>query len=142
MAKAKRTGRPSKYTPALADEIVTDIAQGVTLSEICRRDHMPDRSTVYDWMRNDEVLSQRIARARDQGFDAIADSCVSIADEVKPDAAEVAKARLRVETRLKLLAKWDPKRYGERVDHTSSDGSMSPKPTVIEFVAPDDPGED
>lgn len=23
------------------------------------------------------------------------------------------------------------------VDHSSSDGSMSPKPTVIEFVAPD-----
>jgi hypothetical protein len=28
---------------------------------------------------------------------------------------------------------WQDKR---EVDHTSSDGSMSPKPTVIEFVAP------
>jgi hypothetical protein len=27
--------------------------------------------------------------------------------------------------------------FTDRVDHTSSDGSMSPKPTVIEFVTPD-----
>lgn len=37
--------------------------------------------------------------------------------------------KLQIETRLKLLAKWDPKRYGDRVttDLTSSDGSMSPQ---------------
>ena len=30
------------------------------------------------------------------------------------NAEFVARSRLRVDTRLKLLAKWDPKRYGER----------------------------
>jgi hypothetical protein len=31
------------------------------------------------------------------------------------DGGDVQNRKLRIETRLKLLAKWDPKRYGERV---------------------------
>ena len=30
------------------------------------------------------------------------------------NAEHIQRSKLRVETRLKLLAKWDPKRYGER----------------------------
>jgi phage terminase small subunit len=41
---------------------------------------------------------------------------------------------------LELLGK-ELGMFKDQLDHTSSDGSMSPKPTVIEFVAPD-AGED
>lgn len=126
-------GRPSSYTEALADEVVRDISEGVTLSDICRRDHMPNRSTVYAWMRENEEFSQRIARARDLGFDAIAEEVLTIVDDdsrdweairdddgtitgVKVDGEHVQRSKLRAEYRLKLLAKWDPKRYGDKVD--------------------------
>jgi hypothetical protein len=31
------------------------------------------------------------------------------------NAEHVQRSKLRIETRLKLLAKWNPKKYGERV---------------------------
>jgi hypothetical protein len=42
-----------------------------------------------------------------------------------PDSEWISRSRLRVETRLKLLAKWDPKRYGEAtlLKHADADGN-------------------
>lgn len=121
-------GRPTKRTDAIVDAICRQIAGGETLSAICRKDSMPDRTTVYDWINADETLSQRFARARDLGFDAIADEALGIADDGSRDYQEsddgrlvadhdhIARARLRVETRLKLLAKWSPKKYGDKIE--------------------------
>jgi hypothetical protein len=46
----------------------------------------------------------------------------------------IQRAKLRIETRLNLLAKWDPKRYGARIqnEHSSPDGG----PLKIEYVLP------
>lgn len=125
----------------LIAEICDRLAKGETLASICRDMHMPDRTTVFDWSKADETISQRIARAREAGFDAIAEQCLEIADDgsgdFKPiaalagedgngpkafDSEHVQRAKLRVETRLKLLAKWDPKRYGDKqqVEHSGA----------------------
>jgi hypothetical protein len=70
------------------------------------------------------------ARARLEGFDQIALDALRIADtqvegvEITIDdmgkttekrSDMLGHRKLQVETRLKLLAKWDPKRYGDRV---------------------------
>lgn len=116
------TGRPSKFTPELFDEICERISKGETLASICR-DKDLGASTVYDWMAADEDLAGRFARARVKGFDAIAEGTLEIIDEPPPttamggtDSGHVAWAKARVETRLKLLAKWDPKRYGDKLE--------------------------
>lgn len=123
------TGRPSSFTPERFDEIIERLSAGEPLAQICRDDHMPGLTTVYDWMRKDEALSERFARAREAGFDMIAQEALRIADtpvegvrtKMSEDGLEVTKEdmlghrKLQVETRLKLLAKWDPKRYGDRV---------------------------
>ena len=49
--------------------------------------------------------------ARERGGHEIADQCIEIADDQEEDPAS---RRVRVETRLKLLAKWHPTRYGEQ----------------------------
>lgn len=106
---------------------------------------MPAWRTVYDWRDADPEFAARIARARDSGFDAIAEEALEIADtpqegiRVESDASGFKTVRedmlghrkLRVETRLKLLAKWSPKRYGERVDVAHS-GNLSLEATVAE----------
>ena len=61
--------------------------------------------------QGDEEIARQIARARSDGYDTIAVDALKIADDRKGD---VPRDKLRVETRLKLLAKWDPKRYGDR----------------------------
>lgn len=87
---------------------------------------MPAWRTVYDWKNADAAFSARIAGAREAGFDAIAHECLDIADETAFDTIEgenglrantewISRSKLRVETRLKLLAKWDPQRYGDKI---------------------------
>lgn len=143
-APKKKTGRPSKYTPEIAQEMCNLLAEGIPLREICRREGFPAWRTVYDWMYRDDQavaagggvgLSASIARAREIGYDALAEQCLMIADtpqmgrrtvyssgaEEDEDSMTVTEEdmlghrKLQIETRLKLLAKWDPKRFGDRV---------------------------
>jgi len=135
---AKPMGRPkgsgSKWTEAIAAEIAERISQGEPLAQICRDERMPGLSTVYDWMDERPDFAGRIARARIAGYDMIAQEALAIADtpaegvveKLEPNEAGqlcvverrredmLGHRKLQVETRLKLLAKWDPKRYGER----------------------------
>lgn len=143
-------GRPSKFTEAIVDEICERLSNGETLRSICRDEHIPHWNTVYQWMADDATISVRIARARDLGADAIAEGTVEIIDQEperdqygKIDPGWVAHQKLRAEHRLKLLAKWQPKKYGDKVAHdlTSSDGSMSP-PKIITLCPPDERTKD
>lgn len=123
-------GRKSTFDQSLADEIVERLSNGEPLRAICRDEHMPSWRTVYDWLSAYPDFSTRIARARELGADAIAESCLDIADDATNDWMEkhdregnavgwqingdhVQRSKLRIETRLKLLAKWQPKKYGE-----------------------------
>lgn len=117
-------GRPSSYTEECAQEICDRLTAGEPLSQICRDDHMPSVRTVYSWKAVHEDFSTRIAHAREDGHDYIAAECLSIADETnndtintengdRPNAEWIARSKLRIWTRLELLKKWDPKRYGD-----------------------------
>lgn len=124
----KKRGQPSKFTEKLADEICIRLSSGETLRSICRDERMPAWRTVYDWMEADPTFSARIARAREKGFDAIAEEALEIANtpvtgeeiEEGPDGRKVKKAdmlghrKLQIWTRLQLLAKWSPKKYGDK----------------------------
>ncbi|WP_108270326.1 terminase [Stenotrophomonas maltophilia] len=152
--------RPTKKNDKLLQEITERLSQGEPLAQICRDEGMPAARTVREWQQTDESVSAAIARAREEGFDAIAAECLRIADTPLPGKIEkrellgvvkhkdedgkeqsvalpeaelvvteertedmLGHRKLQIETRLKLLAKWDPKRYGERlaVDHGVQD---------------------
>lgn len=140
-AVKRKQGRPSKRAPDIEQEICDRLSKGEPLAAICRDDHMPHPNTVREWMGADEEFSSAIARAREDGHDWIAAECLRIADTpmegvetiVKPTGNEEKRGdmlghrKLQIETRLKLLAKWDPKRYGERINqhHSGSIGLES-----------------
>lgn len=121
MATKKPTNRPTKYTEALVAEICDRISEGTPLREICREADKPSWVTIYNWIARDDELALRFSRARELGTDAIAEDAMAILDEVperieggKMDSAFVQWQKNRVELRLKLLAKWNPKRYGDK----------------------------
>lgn len=98
------------------------IASGKTLSDFCRQPSRPDRRTITRWVAADPVLQQRFAEARRIGHDVIAELTIALADAPLPvgpdgriDPALVQQRRLQVDTRLRLLAKWDSARYGDKV---------------------------
>lgn len=124
-------GRPSTYTEQVAEAICNRLSEGEPLREICRDEGMPAWRTVYGWVQAHPEFNARIARARELGFDAIAEDALAIADDGRNDWMEkydkegrsvgyelngehVQRSKLRIESRLKLLAKWCPKKYGER----------------------------
>lgn len=58
-------GRPSVFTPALAQRIADGIASGKNLLDVCDEPGMPDPRTVQRWMTVDADFSSSIARARE-----------------------------------------------------------------------------
>ena len=120
---------PAKKTPKLIEEVLSRIAQGETLASLGRELNFHPTSW-SQWVHDDEDLAIAYAQARDVGADVIADDVLRIIDEEpervvqideegnkstsRLDSAGVAWARNRAELRLKLLAKWHPKKYGDK----------------------------
>lgn len=130
---------PATYSTEERDYIIATVLDGLRLGTpltvLCGAEGMPCDDTVRAWAEKDEALARDIARAREAGFDKIALEALAIADETskdtvtsetgdRPNSEWITRSRLRVDTRLKLLAKWDPKRYGDAttVKHADADG--------------------
>jgi hypothetical protein len=130
--QAKRpTGRPTLYTPELVEEVCDRLSKGEPLTVICQDQHMPCDDTVRNWAASSDELSRAIARARATGFDAIAwRSRQTIRGKMQDEGGEstgdVQRDKAIVDHDLKLLAKWDPKRYGDRVAHVGGGNDDAP----------------
>jgi hypothetical protein len=126
---------PAQFLP----EVHAWIESGKTLRSYCRQPGKPSYGTVYDWLEQDAAQNSRFARARDLGEAQILQECLEIADNtqigqivtVKGDGSEEIKTadmlehrKLRIETRLKLLAKWNPKKYGDKTPGDSPDNPL------------------
>lgn len=112
--------RPSKRSVAVVDEIVNRLAHGEPLARICDDDHMPDFSTVWRWEADDEEFRKLTTHAREVGTHFLADDCITIAD----GPGDPADKRIRIDTRLRLIGKWNAKRYGDKVD-VGVDGTVN-----------------
>ena len=120
-----------KLVPQICDRLAT----GEPLTSICR-DLGMDRSTVRKWWNEDEAILKQIQQAREDGYHALAEECLEIADHTQEGVEIVERAgkkelhrgdmlghrKLRIETRLKLLAKWYPSHYGDKVEHEHKGG--------------------
>lgn len=109
-------GRPTDYTPALAEEICNAVAcasKGV--KKLCEDNkHWPSSFTVFNWLRNNEEFSHQYARAKMVQIAILVDEMLDIA----ADADDVNRARLEIDTRKWLACKLVPKVYGNKIDAT------------------------
>lgn len=112
--------------------ICARLSAGEPMTVICRDMGVSVR-TVNDWRKADAEIAAQFDEARELGFDAIAHECKTIADTPQLGVIEklepgedgelvvverrtedmLGHRKLQIETRLKLLAKWDPRRYGD-----------------------------
>lgn len=126
--------REIEPTPEIIERVLSQIQEGISLRKICKEKGSPSRTTFYRWLEQDENLRGQYARARERQADTLADQILDVANE-EPDPA---RARVKMDAIKWLAGKMKPSTYGDRVDHTSTDGSMSPQPASISFagVAP------
>ena len=112
-----RAGRPSTYTPEIAVQICTRLANGESLRQICRDKGMPKRDTVIAWLFKNGGFSGQYALARVAQADFYADEILDIADGPEGDSLlDVNRSRLRVDTRKWLMARMAPKKYGDSLE--------------------------
>lgn len=127
-------GRPSTFDPRIVDQMLNKLSDGVPLAEICREPGMPCPNTVRTWAKDRPELSEAIAHAREDGHDIISADLRKVARGGDGSSGDVVRDKLIVDTDLKLLAKWDPKRYGDKQQLEHS-GSIGATPTDPEQVA-------
>lgn len=104
-------GRPSIYSEELAESICERMRQGESLLSICCDDAMPDRSTVYKWIREREEFSDNYTQAREALADVWFEEVVGLADKGSYD---VQRDRLRVDSRKWAASRMAPRKYGDR----------------------------
>lgn len=138
-----KTGRPSKFTQAVALEICNRIAQGESLIQICRNsEHLPCKTTIINWLLcgkyKDFVV--QYTQAREAQMEHYSDEILEIADDGQNDWMEreskngetfevenhevLNRSRLRVDARKWLMSKLAPKKYGDKqtLEHSGPNG--------------------
>lgn len=91
------------------------------MSVICKDEDMPSYHTVLNWMGKYPEFLDRTARAKRDGTHALADQCIAISDDT---AIDPAHKRIMVDTRIRLIGKWNRVDYGDRIvqEVTGKDG--------------------
>ena len=113
----------------LKHDVLLGLAAGLPLTVVARNNGTSQQSVDY-WAKRDPAFAEEVAAARALGWDSLAAECLAIADDGRNDYVEqfndegesqgwrfnsenVLRSRLRIETRLKLLSKWDSGRYSD-----------------------------
>lgn len=135
-AIARKTGRPSDFTPEIANLICERLAEGESLRAICKDEEMPSARTVHRWLESKEewaeAFRQQYAHAREVQADTLADQVIEIADDTSGDPT---RDRLRVDARKWAASKLAPKRYGDKLAVGGADDLPPVKSSLtVEFV--------
>lgn len=149
-AKAKKERakkKPVKYTAAGGALICSLIAEGQSLTKICKLESMPHISTVMDWLARGTgenkrapyiAFAEQYARAREAQAEFYASEIIDIADDATQDelftdegkrvcnAEFVQRSKLRVDARKWIASKLLPKKYGEKAHVQLSDPDDKP----------------
>lgn len=142
-AEGSNRGRPTVFTSALAAEIFERMANGQTINSICRLEHMPGRTTVKRWRRDDpQGFGKDYDLAHADLVESWADDMIDIADDATNDWMDrqtqngtirvvdhehISRSALRVKTRQWMLSKLHQK-YADKVENKMT-GTMTVKIT-------------
>ena len=136
-------GRPTKYNQKIAAEICEWLSSGRSLRAYCRQIGTPDLSTITRWIVRDDQFRNQYAQAREAAGHAQADEILELANEIRSGELEPQAAKIIMDALKWSAERMAPKSYGPKqaLDHTSSDGSMTPQVIERVIVHPDGNGE-
>ena len=95
------------------ETVLEEAANGIPLTQIINNDPRDfDYDKIRSWIMADPTRTAQYYEAQRRGAGAIEDELITIADgTLSPE--EVARSKLRIDTRKFVLATWDRKRYAE-----------------------------
>lgn len=128
-------GRPTDYTPEIAEAICEHIANGRSLVTYCKENGV-HYSTVMRWLSSNEQFRDNYTRAREDQANFLAEEILRISDDGTNDTYTdedgkvvvnqdvLARSRLRVDSRKWYASKLLPKKYGDKIQ-TEHSGEMT-----------------
>lgn len=126
------------FADTLNGQIIIDmVGSGKTLKAACEAVGQ-SYGDVFRKITENPKFKEQMEEARAAGYEIIAEECLEIAsgdtlnEDGCPSKDYTARAKLMVETRLKLLAKWHPKKYGEKLE-------IEQKTATVTIPVSDDP---
>lgn len=137
-------GRPSDFSPEIANDICERLAKGESLRKITgsvRDDFMPGQTTVYRWLDENEEFRKQYAYARERQADHYVEEIIEIADQPnvrqtadgETIASDPQRDRLRVDARKWVASKLAPKKYGEKIAHVGGGDGDEPIKTKMDL---------
>ena len=123
-------GRPTVMTPDMQEKICFRLAGGEPLRKICADSDFPAMSTVTMAIVQDrDGFRRKYALAREAGGFSHGDRAADVVDKVASGELDPMSARAMLDGLKWLAERMAPKSHAvkQEIDHTSSDGSMSPK---------------
>lgn len=127
-SSATRTGRkptPADEMKSRVDKVCEMVSGGETLRAIGEAMGF-SAGTILGWISDSKEFSEQYARAREAAADLFESDILHRAKNI----ADPAAARVEIDALKWVAARRAPKRYGDRVNHVSDDGSMTPKPAI------------
>ena len=117
----QKPGRPTMYSPELAEAICTRIAMRESLSNICAEPDMPTETTIYKWKQQRPEFSDLVRRAREHRAEARADHMDDLAADLRAGKLDPHAARVLLEHERWQAGK-ENKRYADhaQIDVTSA----------------------
>ena len=109
-----RTGRPSRWSEAMAEAILAGLAEGRTVAEVCREPWAPSVGAVYYRLRRDPEFLQAYRDAKGAACDMLVESAVETSPWLGDEAASERLLAQRVREASRRAAQIAPKRYAER----------------------------
>lgn len=117
-ARAAETFPPRRkchrWTQALADEVLSRVADGRGLREVCAEPDMPAPSTVARWLNERPDYAEAYVRARATQADRLFDLAWRIACDATEET--VATSRLKIQTLKWRVTRLSPRKYGRAAD--------------------------
>lgn len=135
-------GRPSIYSPELAEKILAQLAVGKSLRTICKQKGIPSVQTVLKWRRTIPEFAEQYELAREDRAEYLMEELFDIVDNENPE--DTQRARLRADVRKWAMSKFAPKRYQDKLDTNVTgnityivDTGVPPRDNPLEEI-PDD----
>lgn len=141
-----KMGRPTKYTPELANKICAEISSGKSLTRVLKQEGMPGATAVFSWLAKYDDFAKNYARATDERVEVIVEEGFDIVDDASNDYMEdnyqkgktpgytingenIQRSKLRADYRKWYASRMKPKKYGDKLDMTTN-GKDLPAPIL------------
>jgi hypothetical protein len=129
------------YTPELGAAFCAAMASTTdSIATICKRKGMPSKATVFRWKAEYPEFATMYEAAKLEQMYCGIEECNEIADKAPLTSEGIQKAKLRIDTRIKVAQRLKPKEFGDKVDlnHGGQDGNPVNMNWSINFVKPGD----